>query len=224
MGFPVSGYIGKTTNLQRDVMRTQTQAERLDQWGEINGEVKSFDPATQTATIQPLYKPRHNGQPIDMPELLEVPVRFARAGDGALTFPIGPGTKVVLRPSMRSNQNYHTENNGEASDARSFNLSDMEAHLDGGESLQDPIKGFDADNTHLRLDPEGQYGFKGSKDGKIALIGSEGNIYDLIAEATGLCADGFELLGEESLIHQAEYANIGDQLRDIYDKLKAMAL
>lgn len=218
-------YVGKTTNLPRDVGRTQTQAERLDQWGELDGEVKSFDAAKQTATIQPLYKPRHNGEPVDMPELLEVPVRFARAGNGALTYPVQAGDKVTLRPKMRSSENYHTSGDGTASDARSFNLSDMEAYLDGGESLTDPIENFDGGNVHLRFDPAGNYGLRGSKEGKVSLIGAQGNIYTHLRDAVDLSRQTAALLATEpDLVHTAEYADIADALEIIVNKLSAMAL
>lgn len=183
------GRIGKTTNSPDDVIGQAITDERKAMWGEIPGEVVSFDAAAQTATIKPLYRPKFNGKPIDMPDLLEVPVRMARAGGGGVTFPVAPGDKVTLRPQMRSTENYLTEDDGTASDDRSFNISDMEAHLDGGESLGDPIKNFDADNVHVRFDDDGNFGLKGSKDGKVKLTGSEGNIYGMLARLAEIIAE-----------------------------------
>ena len=216
----MTGYIGKTTNGDSDVVGMQTQSEREAQWGEMPGKIVSFDGATQTATIQPLYKPKHNGVAVDMPELLEVPVRFPRAGNGAFTMPIQAGDVVTLRPQMRSSENYHGGEDYEASDTRSFNLSDMEAYLDGGESLANPIPNFDGSNMHMRFDPEGQFGVKGSKDGKIKIEGSEGNIYDLLAQVVELLAsDTLEIKYGSSagtghaLEHQSAYAAIAAKLR-----------
>jgi len=218
------GYIGKTVNKRHDVVGQQAQSEREAMWGPIPGEIKSYDPRTQTATIQPLYKPRHNGKAVDMPELLEVPVRFARAGNGALTYPVKAGDKVTLRPMMRSNEKYHDEDDGEASDARSFNLSDMEAHLDGGESLTDPIPNFDNANVHMRFSPDGDYGIRGSKDGKIKIEGNQGNIYDLLATVV-------ELLSQDQLqINHGSSSGSGHELQfkaqyaEIAAKLRAMQL
>lgn len=219
------GYLGKTNNLAVEQVGSQTLAEREAMWGEIDGEVKSFDPTTQTATIQPLYKPLHNGKPIDMPQLLKVPVRFPRSGPTAITHPVPPGTRVRLRPSMRSSENYHTEDDGSPSDTRSFNLSDMEAHIAGGESLLDPIENFDPDNLHIRASGGGNYGIRLNPDGRVSIEGTEGNIYNLHHEAVELCAEGFTLLGTEpALVHVAEYASIGAQLQVIADKLAAMKL
>lgn len=218
------GYRGKTTNLGRENTAVQAAAEQESKLGEIPGEIVSFDPGTQTATIKPLYKPKVNGEPIDMPELLEVPVRFTRAGNGGITFPIQTGDKVSLRPQMRSSENYHTGGDYEASDARYASLSDMEAYLDGGEPVTDPIPGFDSSNTHVRFSPDGSYGMRGSKDGQIAIEGSQGNIYDLLVQVV-------ELLAADQLsIKYGSSAGSGHELQNkaqyeaIAAKLRAMAL
>lgn len=214
-----AGRQGKTTNSMDDVIGTKMLEERQSQWGEIPGEIVAFDAAKQTATIQPLYKPQFNGKPIDMPQLLEVPVRFTRAGGGGITYPIAAGDKVTLRPQMRSTENYNTDGNGEASDARSFNLSDMEAFLDGGESLNEPIENFDAENVHIRFDPAGNFGMKGSADGKVSLEGSEGNIYDLLAQVVEILGvltttvSGGSSTGVWPITQQAELAAIAAKLR-----------
>lgn len=217
------GRQGKTTNSTDDVIGNKILDERQSMWGEIPGEIVSFNAGNQTATIRPLHKPKFNGKPIEMPELLEVPVRFPRAGYGAITFPVQPGDKVTLRPQMRSTENYLTDGDGSASDARSFNLSDMEAFLDGGESLEDPIPNFDNANFHARFDPNGNYGMKGSKDGKLRLDGSQGNIYEILTE---IC----EILGElTTTVSSGSSAGVWPitqqaQLAALAAKLRAMVL
>lgn len=146
----MTGYTGKTTNKEREVTGSRTQAEREDAWGEIVGEIVSFDAEAQTATIKPLYKPRHKGEPVEMPELLEVPVRFPRAGGFFITHPVRAGDKVTMRPQMRNSEEYHESSDYTANDTRSFSLADYEAFLDGGESLQDPIGSFNANNFEVR--------------------------------------------------------------------------
>ena len=220
-----AGFVGKRTNTFDDVVGTSQNEERLSQWGEIDGEIVSFNSTDQTATVRPLYKPKFNGVALDMPNLEAVPVRFQRTGNGALTFPVPNGTKVKLRPKMRSSENYLLDGDGEASDARSFGLSDMEAHLDGGESLQDPLQNFDTANTHLRTDPAGQYGIKGNDQGKFDIVGAEGSYYDMLANAMELDASGFTKLGTEpGLVHASEYAAIGAQLTALTLKIRAMQL
>lgn len=215
---------GKTTNSFDDVLGTAINEDRMSQWGNMPGRVVSFDAAKQTATIQPLFKPKFNGTPVDMPELLEVPVRFQRAGGMAITMPIKPGALVDLRPQMRSSENYLTDGNGAASDSRSFNLSDMEAHITGGEPLSDPIQNFNNENTHLRANAAGTFGIEMSEDGKVAIKGAQGDTMDLTAEAIEKTADGFAKLGTEALVHAASYTQISADLTIIANKLRGMQL
>ena len=209
------GRLGKVTNWPDDVSGQQTLDERQATWGEIPGKVVDFNPQNQTATVQPLYKPRHNGKAIDMPQLYEVPVRMQRAGGGATTFPIKKDDFVTLRPQMRSSENYHDKDDGEASDARSFSLADMEAHVAGGESLKNPIKNFDSQNVHMRFDEEGKFGIRGSATGKFMLEGSEGNLYDILAEFCELVAS------DELMINYGSSAGTGHRL---FNRGKLMAL
>lgn len=218
------GLLGKTTNLSRDVVGQTAQTEREAMWGPIPGEIVSYDAAKGTATVQPLYKPRHNGKAVEMPQLLEVPVDLPRTGNAGITFPIPAGTKVMLTPSMRSMESYDEGADGAASDSRSFHLSDMRASIAGGDSLSDPLPNADPDNTHIRFSPDGAFGMRGSPDGKVAIEGAEGNIYKLLAEA-------IRLIGSDELqIAYGSSAGTGHALKNrddilaIADKLDAMAL
>lgn len=222
----MTGYIGKATNRNGDINGTYAQTEAEAQWGNMNGTIVSFDPATQTATIQPSYRPTHNGEKIDMPELLEVPVRMPRGGNGAMTFPVQAGDKVRLSPMMRASEDYHTGDDDSAGNwARYSDISDMEASLEGGDSLTDPITNYDSENVHVRFSPDGSYGIRGSKDGKIKIEGAQGNIYELIADFMDLVADdGLNIKTGSSIgtgIHELENKS---ELMAIAAKIRAMAL
>ncbi len=182
----MAGYLGKTTNDSRDVTDRQSQAEREAQWGPIPGEIVSYN--GQTATVKPLYKPIHNGKPVDMPVLLEVPVDLPRTANAGITFPIPAGTRVMLAPMMRSMDNYDVDDDGTPSDARSFSLSDMRATIVGGDSLKSPLENVDLENTHMRFSTDGSFGIKGSTDGKFQMMGSEGDVLDLLAQVCELLA------------------------------------
>lgn len=220
----MTGQLGKYTNAPADIVGAQAQEEVNSQWGNMKGRIVSFDGASQTATIKPLFKPVFNGKEVEMPELLEVPVRFQKGGKGALTFPVEAGNIVSLRPQMRSSENLLTGEGETASDARSFNLSDMEATLDNGDNLEDALENFDNENMHLRFNQDGTFGMKASADGKISIDGGEGNIYDLLATA-------IELIASDQLqINYGSSAGSGHELQhkaaltEIAGKLRAMAL
>lgn len=220
----MAGYQGKLTNWDDDVIDSKIQDAISGMWGEVQGEITAWDPIRQKGNIKPLYKPTYNGNELDMPELQDVPIRFPRAGNGAITHPVQIGDKVTLRPGMQSTENYHVDGTQTASDRRRFNLSDMEAHLAGGESLSDPIPNFDAENMHIRFDPEGKYGVRGSKDGKIKIEGSEGNIYQLLATVVELLSRDTLTITHGSSSGSGHRLEFQGQYAEIAAKLRAMAL
>lgn len=213
------GYRGKTTNARRETVAVQAQSEREAMWGEMTGTIVSFDPATQTASIQPDYKPKHNGEPVAMPQLEEVPVRFTRAGGFVITTPVKAGDKVTLRPQMRSSEEFHTGGDYTPDrDSRSFALSDMEAFLDGGEALTDPIPGFNSDNMEIRT-ADGSFKIEMSEDGKFKIVGAQGDWFDMIARLAEIIATKETIVSSGSSAGlwphtlQAEAAEIAAKLR-----------
>lgn len=202
-----TGYNGKTVTRDSEVSAQHATTEREAMWGEIPGEIIAFDPATQKAVVQPLYKPKHNGASITLPPLEEVPVRFDRCEHGGMTYPLVPGDRVLLRPMMRNTEKFHLEDNFEATDARSFSLSDMEAYIDGGEPVEvDPILDFDPLNSHWRFNDLGVFGFRASIDGKILVEMQGGELMQLLI--TGFSA----LASEPTLNNNAAYAAIAAAL------------
>ena len=214
------GYLGKTTNLSRDGVGAIAQSERDTMWGNITGTVVSFDPITQTASVQPDYRPTGPDGQIDMPMLEQVPVRFPRAGGFVITTPVQPGDKVALRPQMRSTDAYHSGGGySAAGDARTFALSDMEAHLDGGEPLTEPIANFNPSAMELRTE-DGSFAMRMTPDGTWSIVGAQGDVLDLIASLAELLADdGLQIAYGSSagtghqLQFRSQYATIAAKLR-----------
>lgn len=215
----MTGYIGKTTNLDPDLIDAIAQELREDMWGDMAGEVVSFDPETQTAKVKPLYKKRLDGEARQLPDLEEVPVRFPRLGGFAFTSPVKPGDRVRLSPQMRNTENFH-EDDGEfeAADYRTFSLSDMEAFLDGGEGISRPIPNFNNTNAEWRSE-DGQFAFEFSEDGKFRLRGATANWFSLLREIAELLASdtlaikrGSSIGSGHELEHKAKYAEIAGKL------------
>lgn len=216
------GYRGKTTNSARENTAVQAQNEAESKWGEMTGTVVSFDKETGTATVQPDYMPIHNGEPVKMTTIEEVPVRFSRMGGFIITQPVKPGDKVTLRPQMRSSEQYHTGGDYTPDrDTRSFSLSDMEAFLDGGEPLTQPIKDFNNDNFEIRSE-DGKFKIEMSEDGRFRILGSQGNVFTLLAEVvemlaadTLVIAYGSSQGSGHALQYRAQYAEIAGKLREM---------
>lgn len=215
------GLAGKYTNGAEDAVGSMTQAERDSMWGPIPGEVLAYDAPSQTATVRPLYKPLVDGEPLDMPDLYEVPIDMPRTANGGMTFPVPAGTRVMLAPQMRAIDEYEEGSAGTPYDARSFHISNMRASLAGGDSLASPLEGVDAENFHLRFNASGSFGLKGSPDGKFQLNGSQGNFLDILAEAIELiAADGLDIkfgssqgLGVHALQNRAALIALAAKLR-----------
>jgi len=218
------GARGKTTRWLRDTIAAMAQAEREAMFGEMTGTVVSFDPASQTATVQPDYKPRHNGTEIDMPQLKQVPVRFPKAGGFVVTTPVKEGDKVAIRPQMRSTDKYHSgEGYADAGSTRSFSLSDYEAFLDGGEPVSEPISDFNAENVEIRT-ADGQFKIEMSPDGKFNMTGAEGNVVDLLATTLELlAAEKLNILVGSSAgqLHEMQYKS---EYTEIAAKLRGMVI
>lgn len=213
------GYTGKKTNTPQDILGSATTDERDAIWGPIPGSVVDYDATSGTATIQPLYRPIHNGEPVTMPLLYEVPVDQPRTASAGLTLPVPTGTKVMLTPQMRALDDYDEGGEAEAFDARSFHLSNMRASLSGGNALSDTLPNADPDNVHLRFSPGGDFGIKGSADGKISIDGKEGNLYDLLVQVVEILASETTTVtfgssaGTHPLTHQAAFAALAAKLR-----------
>ncbi len=71
------------------------------------GIIKSFDPAKQTATVQPAIKRIFAGQDaVDLPLCVDVPVIFPAGGAVVLTFPVAAGDECLLFFAERSIDNW----------------------------------------------------------------------------------------------------------------------
>lgn len=218
----MAGLLRKYDNDPRDITDAQTQATIDAQWGPIPGRTVSAWNG-RTVSVQPLYKPIHNGQPVDMPVLFDVPLDQPMSGNAGMTIPVPVGTPVMLYPQMRALDEF--EEGGEAApyDARSFHLSTMRASLAGGESLSQEIPNIDLENFHARFNPEGTYGLKGSPDGKVSLEGSQGNIYLLLARAVEIIAEHETNVTTGSSAGTYSHTLAGEAA-EIAAKLRAMAL
>lgn len=216
------GYLGKYSNDSRDVTGRQVQTAVENQWGPIPG-VTVSEWNGRTVNVQPLYKPIHNGQPVDMPVLFEVPLDQPMSGNAGMTFPVPVGTPVMLTPQMRALDDYEEGEDAAPYDARAFHLSNMRASLSGGESLSQDIPNIDLQNTHVRFNPEGTFGLKGSPDGKVSLEGAEGNIYLLLARAVEIIAEHETNVTSGSSAGTYSHTLAGEAAA-IAAKLRAMAL
>ena len=78
-------------------LNARLEAHSMDLHTALPGHVVSYDAATQTAVCQPGIQVifRATG-PVDLPQLVDVPVYFPRGGGFVLTFPVRVGDECLL--------------------------------------------------------------------------------------------------------------------------------
>ena len=78
-------------------VNARLEAHSMDLHTALPGRVVSYDAATQTAVCQPGIQVifRATG-PVDLPQLVDVPVYFPRGGGFVLTFPVRVGDECLL--------------------------------------------------------------------------------------------------------------------------------
>lgn len=127
----------------------------------IPASVVSFDAEKQTITAQPLIREklinRQNGQTgfVTLPQLVDVPVCFARGGSCVLTMPVQPGDEVLIVFSDTNIDSWFASGGIQNwNDRRRHDLSDAIAII-GLSSQPNVISNFNENATELRtLDGE----------------------------------------------------------------------
>jgi hypothetical protein len=140
----------------------------------LPGIIRSFDEGTQTATVQPAIKRLFREQgAVDLPPLVDVPVKFPRGGGFVLTFPIAAEDECLLSFSQRA-IDFWWQNGGVQlpSEYRTHDLSDAFADV-GYSSKPNVVQSIRMDAVELR-----------------ALDGSN---------RISLCADGSIILGAATI-------------------------
>jgi hypothetical protein len=115
------------------------------------GIIRSYDEATQSVTVQPAIKRIFIGKgAIDLPVLVDVPVKFPRGGGFVLTFPISKGDECLLSFSQRA-IDFWWKNGGVQlpSEYRMHDLSDAFADV-GYSSVPNAVKNVRMDAVELR--------------------------------------------------------------------------
>lgn len=134
-----------------DAMRAQIKGELADVHTSMPGIVVSFDPAKQTAVVQPAIKRVWvEDGPLPLPQCVDVPVSFPRGGNFIFTFPIAKSDEVLLHFSKWAIDDWWDRGGvREPSEVRQFDLSDAFA-APGYSSRGRAVGGFSMDGCELR--------------------------------------------------------------------------
>lgn len=198
----------KIGRVQRDQQLTATTDEahaaqiegRLkDLHTMLPGIIASFDPDTQTASVQPAVKRIFTERgAVNLPLCVDVPVAFPGGGDFFLTFPVKAGDECMLHFSERCIDFWHANGGVQLpGEYRLHDLSDAVAAV-GINSQPRKIPGFNATATELR-NREGTTHVQIKPDGTITnlnLVGS--TVLSPTGKFTINCPGGLEVNGPQA--------------------------
>lgn len=117
----------------------------------LPGIIHSFNPATQTAEVQPAIKRVFSEKgAVNLPLCVDVPVCFPGGGDFYLTFPIKPGDECILVFSERCIDGWAIDGAiSEPEDYRQHDLSDAMAFV-GVNSVARALASLNTASAELR--------------------------------------------------------------------------
>lgn len=141
----------------------------------LPGIIASFDPATQTASVQPAIKRIFTEKgAVNLPLCVDVLVAFPGGGDFFLTFPVKAGDECVLYFSERAIDLWHVSGSTqEPAEYRLHDLSDGIAVV-GINSQPHKLANFNATDTEFR-NRAGDTKVQIKPDGTINTINAVGN-------------------------------------------------
>jgi hypothetical protein len=125
----------------------------------IPGIVETFDPAKQTATVQPAITEnirigQEEAKPVKLPVLTDVPVHFPRAGGYSITLPVKQGDECILVfADMCIDGWWQSGGTQDQIETRRHDLSDAFAIM-GATSQPKKIENYHADNLQMRTDDQ----------------------------------------------------------------------
>jgi len=124
------------------------------------GIIESFDPVTQTASIQPAIKRvfitregvTETLTPTNLPILINVPVSFPRGGGFSMTFPVVKGDECLITFCERAIDTWHKSGVISLPNAKRFHhLSDATATV-GLSSIPNKVPSYSATATQIKKD------------------------------------------------------------------------
>jgi len=126
-----------------DVIKFGIENRLVDLHTCMPGTIVSYDPAAQKATVKPDFQRKfRTGESVDLPQIVDVPVRIPRAGKAFIHFPLKEGDKVMLHFVERSIDTWKQEGGvvDPSTESRKHALSDAYVEI-GGYPFNDPVAG-----------------------------------------------------------------------------------
>lgn len=180
----MAGHQGTST--RRDTLEflsALAEEERSDIHTTVMGTIKSYDPKTQTATIQPKLTKTIDGETLRAPELQSVPVQYTRAGGLVIHKPMKEGDEVTLHVAQRSLEEPVQDGKDHPQDrGRMHNLSDAVA-VPAAHSKGKQLPNLPADRMHIGSE-DGKSGLQMKSDGSFDLVRNGDTVFKILEDLT----------------------------------------
>lgn len=190
------GYTGSAANYNElDMIGELLKRDRDNLNTSLPGEIVSFDPATQTATIKVLAQRNLNGQAVDYPELKQVPVHLPRGGGYVHTFPIKPGDGGQLHFQSRDITSWSSDGTpSPGANDRNHSLADA-VFVPGLVPQAKAVSGYDTARHSLRSEDGATYtAFDDAGNFETKTAGGATHVMDTLGNTTITTALGATLL------------------------------
>lgn len=167
----MAGYQGSSTRKDpSEALFGAIEAERREINTTLDGNIVSYDRATQRAVIKPKLERKFGDKTLEAPDLKEIKIAMPGGGGFGLHYDMKPGDPVTLQVRQRSVDKSQTEGgNTDNAPGRMHDLSDAIAMPGGGEDSKVmtnmPAGGFHVGTT------DGKKGLQVRADGSAAIVG-----------------------------------------------------
>ena len=149
--------IGERIDDETECMRRAIENKADNLRVAMPGMIVDFDAELQTATVQPLIKEYVRGAWVSLPQLLDVPCFFPRAGGYSLTFPVRRGDECqILFNDMCIDAWWQSGGEQTQLETRRHDLSDAMCFL-GITSVPRAVKDYSETSVVLRNEDNDAY-------------------------------------------------------------------
>lgn len=164
-----------------DVYGQIAQSERMDIATALPARVKTIDYKKQQVSLQVLHKPTINGQTVDFPDLLEVPIDQPRGGGFAMSLPIKEGDYGMVHFGGRDQDNFQESGDAKEANMARFNSFSDGRFVPGANPDTKAMPNYDGDNAFFGTDDH-KNGMRVTPQGTVAIEGSGESAFQIIED------------------------------------------
>lgn len=160
------------------------ESERREINTTLDGEIVSYDLATQRATIRPKLERKFGDKVLKAPDLQEIKVAMPGGGGFGAHYDLKAGDPVVLHVRQRSVDKSQTEGGDtDGAPGRMHDLSDAIAYPGGGEDAK-VMTNMPAGGAHFGA-ADGKKGMQTRADGSTAIVGGPNGTDKFVVSPAG---------------------------------------